>query len=372
MRIAVMLRHLDLEQGGIGTYTTQLLDALLRIDAGHRYLLLYRDPRLLGRYAEHAHVEEAVIDAPSTLLWDQLAVPRAARRAKADLIFNPKLSVPVITGARTILVMHGAEWFLFPRSFSLPYRAYHEVFARLYARRAAAVITPSQDAARRVREHLRLPQDKVVPIHHGLSPRFAPVTDPARLAGVRRKHRLPERYVLWVGQIYATKNLPRILQAFARLRRRFPHKLAIIGSRSWKAEREMAPLGALGLEDEVVLTGRVPDEDLPAIYAMADLLLAPSLYEGFGLCLLEAMACGCPVVTSTAGACPEVAGDAARLVDAYDVEAIAAAAAEILSDPALAGDLVERGRRRAEKFGWERCARETLALFERAVAPESP
>jgi glycosyltransferase involved in cell wall biosynthesis len=368
MRIAVMLRHLDLEHGGIGTYTRQLLAALLRIDAGNRYLFLYRNARLLGSYAQHPNVEEAALSAPSALVWDQLAVPWAARRAGIDLIFNPKLSAPVVTRARTILIMHGAEWFLFPKSFTIPYRIYHKVFARLYARQAAAIITPSHDAARQVQHHLGLPPGKVVPIHHGLAPHFGPVTDRARLAAVRQKHRLPEQYILWVGQIYSPKNLPRILLAFAELRRRFPHKLVIVGRRSWKAEQELAPIRAHGLASDVILTGYVPDEDLIAIYSMASLLLAPSLYEGFGLCLLEAMACGCPVVTSRAGSCPEVVGDAAPLVDPRDVAGIADAAATILSYPQLAQMLVESGLRRAKEFSWERCARETLALFERVVA----
>jgi glycosyltransferase involved in cell wall biosynthesis len=371
MRIAVMLRHLGLERGGIGTYTRELLAALLRIDTGNEYLLLYRDPRLLGSYAQHPNVEESVLSAPSALLWDQVAVPRAARKAGIDVIFNPKLSVPVLTRARTILIMHGAEWFVFPRSFSIPYRIYHEIFARIYARRSAAIVTPSHDAARKVQDHLSLPPSKVVAIHHGLAPHFDRVTDRARLAEVRQKHHLPEQYILWVGQVYPTKNLPRILLAFAELRRRFPHKLVIVGSRSWKAERELMPIRSHGLEDDVIPTGHVPDADLPAIYSMASVLLAPSLYEGFGLCLIEAMACGCPVVTSRAGACPEVAGDAAALVDPCDVESIVDAVAVILGYPQVARMMVESGLRRAGEFSWEACARETLALFERVLAADA-
>jgi glycosyltransferase involved in cell wall biosynthesis len=371
MRIAVMLRHLGHERGGIGTYTTQLLAALLRIDARNEYLLLYRDAGLRGSYAQYPNVEEAVLPAPSALLWDQLAVPRAARRAGIDVIFNPKLSVPVLTRARTILIMHGAEWFVSPRTFSIPYRIYHQVFAPIYARRAAAIVTPSQDAAGKVQDHLRLAPGKVVPIHHGLAPHFRPVTDRAKLAEMRQKHRLPEQYILWVGQVYPTKNLPRILLAFAELRRRFPHKLVIVGSRSWKAEQELAPLQSHGLESDVILTGHVPDEDLVAIYSMASLLLAPSLYEGFGLCLLEAMACGCPVVTSRAGACPEVACDAAALVDPCDVESIVDAAAVILGYPQVARMMVDSGLRRAGEFSWDTCARETLALIERVLASDA-
>jgi glycosyltransferase involved in cell wall biosynthesis len=368
MRIAVMLRHLHLEQGGIGTYTRQLLPALLSIDADNRYLFLYRDARLVGTYAQHPNVEEAVLRAPSALLWDQVSVPQAARRAGIDLIFNPKFSVPVLTRAKTILIMHGAEWCVFPRAFPIPYRIHHKVFVRIYARGAAAIITPSHDAARKARDYLRLPPGKVVPIHHGPAPHFRPVKDRARLAVVRHKHRLPEPYILWVGQIYPTKNLPRILLAFAELRRRLPHKLVIVGRRSWKAEQELAPIRSHGLESDVIHTGYVPDEDLPAIYSMASLLLAPSLYEGFGLCQLEAMACGCPVVTSRAGACPEVAGDAAALVDPYDVDDIVDAAAVILSYSQVARVLVESGLRRAREFSWETCARETLALLERVGA----
>lgn len=362
-----MLRHLHLEQGGVGTYTKQLIEALLNIDATNRYLFLYRDRQLVGTHARYRNVEEVVLKAPSDLLWDQVAVPRTAKKANVDLIFNPKLSVPILTRSKTAFIMHGAEWFVFPDNYSIAYRIYHQVFARLYTRRADAIITPSHDTARKLQNHLRISPGKLVSIHHGLTTHFRPVTNPASLERVRQNYGLPEQYILWVGQIYPMKNVPRILLAFAELRRRFPHKLVIVGSQSWKAERELAPIRSHALESDVIFAGRVPDEDLAPIYSMASVLLAPSLYEGFGLCLLEAMACGCPVVTSCAGSCPEVVGDAAPLVDPCDVGSIVEAAAAVLNDPQLARMLVESGFRRAREFSWQQCARETLALFERVV-----
>jgi glycosyltransferase involved in cell wall biosynthesis len=367
MRIGVMLRHLPTESGGIGRYTTKLLHHLLRIDTKNDYVILHKDTCAIGRYHGLPNVRELSKSAPAKLLWDQVIVPRLAKTLKLDLVFNPKISAPWRAPCNTVIMLHGADWFEVPQSYSLPNRIYHQLAATLYSHKADAIIAASNDAAARLEQWVPAVKGKIVAIHHGVDNEFHPMLDHHALAAVREKYRLPDRFLLYVGKIYPMKNVSGIIRAFSHLRDRIPHKLVIVGPRGPRADRELAPIRTYGLEDDVVLLGRVPDQDLPAIYNLADAFLFPSLYEGFGIPLLEAMACGCPVVTSVAGACPEVVGDAAVLVDPGDARAIAAAAHDVVTNPALAQTLRAKGLVRAQAFTWERSARETLAVFERVM-----
>ena len=230
-------------------------------------------------------------------------------------------------------------------------------------RRAAAVLTISEATRQDVIRHLGVPAERVHTVHSAIDhERYRPV-DRRLVAGP---------YVVVVGTEHPRKNLGRVLEAFAQLKRDPRHRgLKLVkvggpGKAEWDYRRETERrLRDLGLGDEVVFTGRIPDEDVVALYSGARCLVFPSLYEGFGFPVLEAMACGCPVVTSTSSSLPELAGDAALLVDAYDPAAIAAAMRRLVEDDALRRELRERGLRRAAEFTWERTARETMVVYAR-------
>jgi glycosyltransferase involved in cell wall biosynthesis len=205
----------------------------------------------------------------------------------------------------------------------------------------------------------------VVPLAAGRQ--FRPV-EAAEAGPVLEKYGVERPYILYVGALESRKNLPRLLEAYARLRKWSARwKLVIVGARKWKFTPIFEAVQRLGLEPHVHFTDYVADEDLPALYRGAELFAFPSLYEGFGLPVLEAMACGTPVVTSNRSSLPEVAGDAALLVDPLDVEAIAGAMQRVLADEALAAGLREIGLARAAQFTWERTARETVAVYKKAI-----
>jgi glycosyltransferase involved in cell wall biosynthesis len=363
MKIGLMLRHLRTQPGGIGTYTASLVPRLLELDRTNDYFLLYRDEACRGSYSAYPNVTEIVIPGSSKLAWDQVAVPKAASQYGLDLVFNPKLSIPLCAKCRTVFVLHGADWFVFPQNYEPLDRLYHCVVAPIYVRRADAVISVSEDATRRILESLRMKREKIATIHSAVGERFRPIHDPERLAAVRKKYDLPERFLLYVGQIYPMKNVGGIIKAYARLREVIPHKLVIVGRPTRRSKSELALIDRYGLRGDVMVTGYVPDAEIPVFYNLAELFVFPSLYEGFGLPLLEAMACGCPIVTSAGGATEEVAGDAARLVNPRDPASIAEGIDDLLHDPAARSELVERGLQRAQRFTWERCAREVLQVL---------
>jgi glycosyltransferase involved in cell wall biosynthesis len=363
-----MLRHLR-EPGGITVYTTSLLDALLRLDRSNTYVLLHRDRVGLDRFAGAPNVEQAVLAARTKVTWDQVAVPAAALRHGLDLIFNPKLSVPLAAGMPTVFVLHGGAQFVASTHYRWHDRLYTRTTMPLYCRKAAAIISPTRTGAADIVRHLGVPPGKIVQIYEAAHPRFAVPVPEARRRATLARHGITEPFVLFVGGRDPRKNFPRLLEAFARFRARMPHLLVAPGFARWADDdADRARVRAMGLEGAVRFPGFVPDDDLPALYAAAEMLVCPSIYEGFGLPALEAMAQGCPVVASARGCAPEVVGDAALLADPYSVDDIEARMTRLASDRTLRDALVARGRQRAATFSWDRAACETLALFERVAA----
>ena len=364
MRIGIMLRHLKDQRGGIGTYTRNIVNQLVKNDRNNQYFFLYKDKDLIGSYAHYPNVEEVVVNGSTKLIWDQVAVPRIAKSKKIDLIFNPKSSIPLTAPCKKVLVLHGADWFVFPQNYNLFDRFYHKMSGQLYCEHASAIISVSEDATKRILENTRINPEKIKTIYHGVSKHFRPIENREELEKIRNKYKLPEHFALFVGQIYPMKNVGGIIEAFFRLSRRIQHKLVIVGKPELKYKKELALIDKYNLRDEITRTGWIPDEDLPAFYNLAELFIFPSLYEGFGIPLLEAMACGCPIVTSNRGATREVVGDAAILVDPRDPEGIATAMYDVLTHKELRQDLIERGFKRVGNFSWEKHCFETLVLFE--------
>jgi glycosyltransferase involved in cell wall biosynthesis len=308
-----------------------------------------------------------VVEARSKLLWDQVAVPLALRHERVDVVFSTKHSIPLTPFAPRVFMLHGADWIAYPENYYAMDRLYHQVALPLYLRSADRVITISHDSARRILDYMPSVAPKLSVVHHGLPPGFAPVGDEARRAAMRARHGLPERFLLYVGQVYPHKNVGGILRALALLRDRIPHHLVMVGRPSLKAERDLELVGRLGLGDRVKVVGWVADEDLPVLYSLADAFVFPSFFEGFGVPLLEAMACGCPVVTSTGGSCAEVVGEAGLCVDPADPAAIAGAVERAVTDRDLAEELRRRGIERAQRFTWERTAHATLSILAEAA-----
>jgi glycosyltransferase involved in cell wall biosynthesis len=371
MKIGIMLRHVEQHHGGVLVYTHNLLREMLALETPHEFVLIYRNPDLIGTYGDGDRVREIAIQAPSALVWDQLAVPWLERKEKFDVIFNPKFTVPFLSRAKKVFVLHGSEWFVIPEAYLWYSRWYDKTFTSLYCRTADAIITVSNVVKQDIVKFTRVKPEKVVPVHNGFDPNcFHVIQDPHLLEAVRQEYQLPERFILWTGQIYPPKNLGRLLEALAKVKGEVPHKLVIAGEERWRAKEDLELIERLGIKDRIHFTGWVSHDHLPAFYNLADLFVLPSLYEGFGIPLLEAMACGCPVLTSTTGSPPEVVEDAGYLVDPIKVDDIAAGICEVLSNSELRSLMVAKGLERVKEFSWEKCAWETLGVLERVGASQ--
>jgi glycosyltransferase involved in cell wall biosynthesis len=273
---------------------------------------------------------------------------------------------PPVCPAPVVLSLHDIAYERYPQFFP------HDLLRHLRAivppaiRRAAVVLTLSEFSKRDIVRRYCLPAEKVVVAGCAADPIFRPMQDEAHLAAVRAHYGTGAPFILCVGNLEPRKNLGTLIAAYLRLRRVdiIRHKLVLVGRKAWLYDDIFATARASGYADELVFTGYVPDEDLVALYNAADLFVYPSIFEGFGLPPLEAMACGTPVITSNTSALPETVGDAALMVDPLDGEALARAIAAVLGDAGLREQLSTRGRQRAGAFSWEATARIIRGVYQ--------
>ena len=334
----------------------------------HCFRLYFNEPPPPGLFDGRA--DQRVIPLPR--LWTHLRLSWEMAARPPDLLFVPAHVLPLIHPRRSVVTVHDLGYLYYPEAHTQFQNAYLRWSTRYNARSAARVLADSQATCDDLVRHYHIPPDKIVVVYPGRDEDLAPVTDPAALSAIRARYGLAGRYLLHVGTLQPRKNLIRLLHAFASLlasdaKPPTPDlQLVITGKKGWLYDHLLAEIHKLGLaaEGRVVLTGYVSDADLPALLSGALAFVFPSLYEGFGLPVIEAMSCGTPVVCSNVSSLPEVAGDAALLVDPLDVASLARALARIVADEGLRRDLRERGLRQASRFSWRQCAQEVLEVLE--------
>jgi glycosyltransferase involved in cell wall biosynthesis len=305
---------------------------------------------------------------PTLLTIGQAQISREVRKNSLEITHDPTGVAPIqLAAGGKVTTIHDVIPFIYPETSTTLDWLIYRFWLPLAVRRLDAIITVSTQSKEDIVRFLPVDEDKITVVPLAAGGAYRPLAG-NEVAAALQKYEISKPYILYVGSLESRKNLPRLLEAYAQLRRWSEQwTMVIVGARKWKYAPIFETVQRLGLEPYVDFTGYVEEEDLPALYNGADLFVFPSLYEGFGLPVLEAMACGTPVVTSNTSSLPEVAGDAALLVDPYDVEEIAAAMRSILEDEALAADLRERGLVRAKEFSWKRTARETIAVYEKVL-----
>ena len=300
--------------------------------------------------------------------WEQVALPRAARRADVDVLHSPVYAGPWLYSRPQIVTLHDLSFYLFPHLFPSARRYYLQRMTRATTRRADAVIAVSESTARDAIEILGLPRERVHVIPNGVNPELRPPSED-QVRALRARYDLPGRYILYLGTLEPRKNLPTLIKAYGLARRLgIDHGLVIAGGKGWYDEPIYEAIRVAGLEKDVLLTGYVPSEHLAALYGAADLFVYPSLYEGFGLPPLEAMACGAPVLVSNVSAMPEVVDKAGVTVNPREPKGIADALLSLLADEERRRTLAKAGLERAANYSWQNTARLTAALYREVVA----
>jgi glycosyltransferase involved in cell wall biosynthesis len=368
MRIALNLLFVAPGVAGGRVYAEGLLRGLAAVDRENEYVVFTRRGILLPDLPpERFRQVQAPVWRTSSLwrtFWEYAVLPGRVRRGRFDLLHGLGSLSPRTAACPLVLTIHDLIYHHFPESLPAGYRLFMEAGLPRMARRAERIITPSRHTAREVVEHFGVPLERVRVIAEGPGSPLRPQTDEACLRATRERYDIDRPYMISVCRGYRHKNLAGLLRAFALLRDGgVRHQLVLVGE-EFRGGRELDRLAReLGLSADLVFTGFVSEAELATLYSGADVFAFPSLAEGFGLPVLEAMACGTPVVASKAAAIPEVVGEAGVLADASDPRAFANALATVLKDEDLRVALRKRGLDRARQFSWEQCAQETLAVY---------
>ncbi len=373
--VVAMDARLVVYRRGMGTFIYNLLFSMAELS--HEFsLLLYVDDPQAARFVPRDSRFSVVVLAPKLYpVWEQISLPLAVARDGVDVLHCPANTAPLRLPSRVklVLTIHDVMYLLpgsvLPASPSLYQRLgrqYRRCVVPPAARRAAAVITDSQHSGRDIETHLGLPMDKVRVIYGAANAACGEISEASLLSSVRMRYGLDRPFLLALAAVDPRKNTGRIIEAYSRFRQKEigKYQLVLVGlTPSGQVPfRKLAQ--ALGVADEVIMAGFVSEEDLVALYNAAEMLVYPSLYEGFGLPVLEAMACGTPVITSPTGSLPEVAADAALMVNPLDVDEIAGAMQHLASDAVQRQDLIAKGHAQVKKFSWRQAAIETLKVYE--------
>ena len=353
---------------GIGTYVRNLLRQLARLDQETDYVLLCREADVATLSALGPNFRPVVETAGHYSIAEQFRIPWALRRERVTLFHAPHYVLPPLVPCRSVVTIHDCIHLLFPQY--LPNRmalTYARLSLALATRKASRILTVSQASKQDILRFFDVDPDRIDVIPNGIDERFTHPPAADVLERVRERYQLHGPFVLYAGNVKPHKNLERVLEAFHLVRQRdLPDlKLVMIGDDISRYASLRRVVHRYQLHSHVRFLGYLPDDTLGAMYRLASVFVFPSLYEGFGLPPLEAMACGTPVVTSNLSSLPEVTGDAAILVDPYDPEAIAGGLERVLTDPGLHADLQRRGRARAAQFSWEDAARRVRDVYAR-------
>jgi glycosyltransferase involved in cell wall biosynthesis len=365
----LLSRTLSYRSAGVSRYIQGLMTHLPLADHSFSYVAYTGDPALRV-HGWQTRVSSWRTDRPSTrILWEQLAQPWTLRRDEVDLVHAPVYVGPLATRRPLVITIHDLSFFLYPELFPRGNRLYLQVGTRRSAQQAVSIIADSQSTRRDIQEILGVSRSRVEVIYPGVGPEMRPIDDAERLASLRARYSLPERFILCVATLEPRKNILVLLEAMALLGEQsdLPHRLVVAGGKGWFYETLEARVQALGLQDRVLFPGFVPDGELPIWYSAAELFVYPSRYEGFGLPPLEAMACGTPVIVSDQSSLPEVVGHAGVQLPPDDPALWAQTIAELLASPARLEAMREAGLERTRSFGWDATARATAELYRQVL-----
>jgi glycosyltransferase involved in cell wall biosynthesis len=355
---------------GIGNYINSLVISLLSGLSEDRYLLITSQSgkRHFERLGESVSLETCPANRFLRIYWEQVQLPGILKSRRLQLFHGLASVAPLLITCPSVLTVHDLTTLLTPDHHTVARRSYLRWMIPRACRRADAIIAVSESTRDDLVEQLEIPGEKISVVYLGVSKTFRPIKDPEELLRVRRKYNLPEKFILYVGLIEPRKNLDTLIAAYEAAED--VHRevsLVLAGSLGWRYQPLLSRIRSSKVARRIFMPGYIKSEDLAAVYGASSLFVYPSLYEGFGLPILEAMACGTPVITSNISSMPEVAGEAALLIDPHSPSDLASAMRRVLAEPAVSSSLSERGKLRAQSFTWDETARKTRQVYEQLV-----
>lgn len=371
MHIAIDAHSVGTGLGGNESYATHLIEALAEIDGVNSYTLYVTRREAVERFTNRWPNFQVRATLPHTpFIRIPLTLGAELRKNPVDVL-HVQFTAPPLAPCPVVVSIHDLSFEHLPETFKWRSRTQLRLTVRRSARQAAQVLALSEYARSDIINTYGISPDKVTAIPLAAPAHFAPVTDDREFQRVRQTYGIQSDYILSVGSIQPRKNLNRLIAAYSSLRRARPEgklpQIVLVGKCAWLYDETLRVIKELGLSNSVVLTGYVPETDLPALYSGALCFVYPSYFEGFGLPPLEAMKCGTPVIVGNKTSLPEVVGEAGVLVDPFDVDDIASAIASVIGDSNFRSQLRAKGLERSRLFDWRETARQTLAIYRKAA-----
>ena len=368
--IAMDISSIFRSRAGVGHYTKNLTRELLSYNTNSRELIFIIKERIKINLKRKRNNIIRFCNAIMHLFWEQLAIPVFLRKNGINLFHSPAFVCPLIKICPTIITIHDMAYLLYPGKFVNAYRRYLKFWVPLCVKVADKVITDSFCSKRDIIRLLKIPEEKIEVVYLGKDSSFKQITDKALIDEFCIKHGIKKKFILHVGTLEPRKNITGLIKAYSIFKKEnneCDFNLVIAGEKGWMYSSIFALVEKLKLENSVTFIGYIEDGELPILYNAAKVFVYPSLYEGFGLPVLEAMACGIPVITSNTSSLPEIVGDAGIMVDPRDSAALAAAIQKVILDNDLREEMIRKGLKKAENFSWEKTAKETTQIYNKVL-----
>jgi len=364
LRIGIDVHSLGGQQGGNETYYHELVKGLVALPSQHELVLYYTKDSARERVSANGHISLERLRPRHPLLRIPLTLPWRARADRLD-IFHAQHVIPPFISCKTVTTIPDIAYEHFPEAFPRSQRIWMKQLIRSSAIKADHIITVSEYSKCDIARTYGVPEEKITVTYEGASEEFHPRDKESAQEKLARNYGINGVFILYLGRLQGRKNLARVVEAYARVRAAgLPHKLVLAGKPDSLFQPVLARIRELNIVDDVVLPGYVPAEDVPLFYSAAEVFVYPSLFEGFGLPVAEAMACGVPVITSRGSSLEEVAGNAALLVDPLSEDSIASALLQILHDDQMQVRMRQAGLDRSKLFNFEKTARQTMDVYE--------
>ena len=365
MRIGVEANTYYKNLAGSGVYARNIINIWRK--EGKEILLFASRRQSNMDLAKKKNIFIRLLNGIKDILWMQIILPIKLKKNKVDVFFCPAFISPIFSTCPVVVTLLDMCFLRYAWTCDKLYNSYLKLLLHFTKKRICMIVTISDFSKKEINELLKVHQEKIKVIYLGCGKEFRIINELEKIKNVKNKYGINQRFILNVGTLEPRKNITTLILAFDTLKKKklIEHKLVLCGGKGWYYDDIFRKIEDLRLNKEVIFTGYVPENDLPFLYNAADVFVYPSLYEGFGLPVLEAMSCGCPVVTSNVSSIPEVVGNAGILVNPSSFEELAQAILKVVKDRELREDLVKKGLKRAKIFSWEKAAKETFIVLER-------
>ncbi len=359
MKIGIYARGLSEKVGGVKQYIESMTKAIItNIDEDTELYIFHNCKK--RQFAGKTNVREIIFKSSNKMICDHILAPYYIKKLKLDVVWFPKNVIPFFVKAKKIVTVHDLAYFL-PEYNAYPLidTIYMKTMIKSSCKRADKIIAISKNTQKDIAHLLGIPVSKIDVIYEAADKKYRVINDKKELERIRKKYKLSREFILFTGGISPRKNLVRLMEAFNQISDKIPHDLILTGGKGWKNSKELELIKS---NERIKKIGYVSDEDMPYLYNLADVYVYPSLYEGFGLPVLEAQACGCPVIASNVSSIPEVIDDSGIMIDPYDIAGLAGTIYKVLANMELREDLVKRGLERTKQFRWTNYARECINI----------